>query len=60
MPSNLSAQIVALCQKASCEQDTHKLLELTKEINELLQLEEQTKQSQLAPVDGHSDQKRSA
>jgi hypothetical protein len=60
MSSDLSSEIVSLCQKASCEQDSRKLLELTKQINHLLEVVEQKKHSQGTPADGQSGKAKSA
>ena len=46
MDKSLSPELMALCERASHEQDPKKLLELTKRINELLQQAEQKKAPQ--------------
>ena len=43
MNTSLSPELQALCELASHEQDPHKLLELTKRINELLEQQERKK-----------------
>jgi hypothetical protein len=40
----LSEEVASLCSKAALETDSHRLLELTKKINELLEKEERETQ----------------